>query len=147
MDSTAAVDDFSSSSSSSSSRVLWLIAIPLILVSLYFGLKNSTSYVYSKNHENINPSIPQLEKKLISNLEKVEAGLIRVRVAIKEAQSKNQTFHDPDYVPTGPIYWNPTAFHRYFIVFITFKDLNFLSIELNGAKILDYFFYYGVMIL
>lgn len=75
----------SSSRKNSSSRVLWLIAIPLILVSLYFGLESSTSYVSS----NINPPIPQLEKKLIlSHLEKVEAGLVRVRVAIKEAQSK-----------------------------------------------------------
>ncbi|XP_059296543.1 probable glycosyltransferase At5g03795 isoform X2 [Lycium ferocissimum] len=121
------MDSTSDSSSSSSSRVVWLIAVPLILVSLYFGLQSSTSstlvlsfgkFSSATNYDsskNINPPIGELEKMLMSSLERVEAGLVRVRADIKEAQSKNQTFDDPEYVPTGQIYGNPTAFHRSYL--------------------------------
>ncbi|XP_070021477.1 probable glycosyltransferase At5g03795 isoform X2 [Nicotiana sylvestris] len=123
--------DFTATSSSSS-RVVWLISVSLILVSLYFGLQSSSTFplvlsfgnfsqflatnVSSKKESQLNNSQPivKLQKKL-SSLERLEAGLVRARAAIKQAQSKNQTFDDPEYVPTGPIYWNPIAFHRSYL--------------------------------
>ncbi|CAN4118870.1 unnamed protein product [Withania somnifera] len=60
---------------------------------------------------------PQMNssKKKLSNLERVEASLGQVRAAIKEAQSKNQTSEDPEYVPKGPCYWKPNVFHRSYL--------------------------------
>ncbi|KAJ4979725.1 hypothetical protein NE237_010505 [Protea cynaroides] len=47
-----------------------------------------------------------------SRLERLEAGLARARAAIREAaKTWNQTT-DPDYIPQGPMYWKPRAFHR-----------------------------------
>lgn len=131
--------DFTATSSSSS-RVVWLISVSLILVSLYFGLQSSSTFplvlsfgnfsqflatnVTSKNESQLNntPPIAELQKKL-SSLERLEAGLVRVRAAIKQAQSKNQTFDDPEYVPTGSVYWNPIAFHRYYYkLLLLFKN-------------------------
>ncbi|XP_019187801.1 PREDICTED: probable glycosyltransferase At5g03795 isoform X2 [Ipomoea nil] len=53
--------------------------------------------------------------KKLSNLERVEAGLSRVRAAIREAKTGNQMFEEPDYVPSGPIYRNPRTFHRSYL--------------------------------
>ncbi|CAL5387637.1 unnamed protein product [Camellia sinensis] len=60
------------------------------------------------------PSTPvsaRIEK--YSNLERLEASLGHARAAIREALTTNEDHHtqDPDYTPTGPIYWNATAFH------------------------------------
>ncbi|KAK4377725.1 hypothetical protein RND71_004021 [Anisodus tanguticus] len=54
-------------------------------------------------------------KKKLSDLERAEAGLAQVSTAIKEAESKNQTLDDPEYVPKSPCYWNPSAFHRSYL--------------------------------
>ncbi|KAJ8570655.1 hypothetical protein K7X08_037627 [Anisodus acutangulus] len=54
-------------------------------------------------------------KKKLSDLDRAEAGLAQVSTAIKEAESKNQTLDDPEYVPKSPCYWNPSAFHRSYL--------------------------------
>ncbi|XP_059668130.1 probable glycosyltransferase At5g03795 [Cornus florida] len=63
----------------------------------------------------MNESLPTpMTAGLHSNLERLEAGLVQARAAIREAKNGNQT-HDPNYVPTGPIYWNAKAFHRSYL--------------------------------
>ncbi|CAL5334628.1 unnamed protein product [Camellia sinensis] len=49
-----------------------------------------------------------------SNVQRLEASLGHARAAIREALTTNEDHHtqDPDYTPTGPIYWNATTFHR-----------------------------------
>nr|GMD39536.1 probable glycosyltransferase At5g03795 [Ipomoea batatas] len=73
----------------------------------------STSTNSSHNSHKV-PETANVLKKL-SNLERVEASLTRVRAAIREAKSGNQTFEEPDYVPSGPMYRNPRAFHRSYL--------------------------------
>ncbi|XP_024459282.1 probable glycosyltransferase At5g03795 isoform X2 [Populus trichocarpa] len=46
-----------------------------------------------------------------TSLEKLEAGLQKARVALKEAKNGKQA-DDPDYAPAGPMYWNAEVFHR-----------------------------------
>ncbi|CAL5409279.1 unnamed protein product [Camellia sinensis] len=60
------------------------------------------------------PMSARIEQKY-SNLERLEASLGYARAAIKEAITTSEDHHttqDPKYTPTGPIYWNATAFHR-----------------------------------
>ncbi|KAA8516638.1 hypothetical protein F0562_016856 [Nyssa sinensis] len=59
-------------------------------------------------------SLKMRSQKKYSNLERVEAGLAQARAAIKEAKNGNQT-QDPDYIPSGPMYWNANAFHRSYL--------------------------------
>ncbi|GMP50131.1 hypothetical protein CsSME_00016870 [Camellia sinensis var. sinensis] len=52
-----------------------------------------------------------------SNVQRLEASLGHARAAIREALTTNEDHHtqDPDYTPTGPIYWNATTFHRSYL--------------------------------
>ncbi|CAI9766349.1 unnamed protein product [Fraxinus pennsylvanica] len=52
---------------------------------------------------------PRIIKKL-SNMERLEAKLQQARTTIRDSHMRNRS-QDPDYVPDGPIYLNPKAFH------------------------------------
>ncbi|KAK3226686.1 hypothetical protein Dsin_006548 [Dipteronia sinensis] len=72
-------------------------------------------FVASMNESDSSP-LPMKPKtpKVLTNLHRMEAGLQRTRLAIKEAATGNQTL-DPDYVPNGPMYLNSKAFHRSYL--------------------------------
>ncbi|KAL3646845.1 hypothetical protein CASFOL_009389 [Castilleja foliolosa] len=68
----------------------------------------------AKNEEDIlYPNVTKIKK--YSNLEMVEAELSRARAAIRKAKGGNETLLDPDYVPSGPMYWDPNLFHRSYL--------------------------------
>ncbi|KAL0426475.1 UNVERIFIED_CONTAM: putative glycosyltransferase [Sesamum latifolium] len=123
--------------SSSSSKLVYFVVIPLILICglvLILNQKPSTTYswpgsgvpppVSAKNREQTSWAAPpptavatvedQIVEKNYSDLERAEASLARARARIQEAQRSNQTSYDPDYVPSGPMYRNPNAFHSKF---------------------------------
>nr|GLL36357.1 probable glycosyltransferase At5g03795 [Ipomoea trifida] len=103
----------------SSSGVLCIIAVPLILVAAFYALHSSSGFqsvFSSETHPWLRGfSMPFYQPKKLTNLERVEAGLARVRAAIRLAQIENRTLEDPDYVPHGLIYRNPHAFHRSYL--------------------------------
>ena len=103
------------------SKLPWLI-LSLIIISGFlifiFYPTNSTTFLYT-NTSIFNYPIPHrilanFPTKKQSNLQKIEAGLAQARAAIKKAASmaRNQSIEDPDYVPSGSVYWNPNSFHR-----------------------------------
>ncbi|KAL8504991.1 hypothetical protein ACS0TY_016258 [Phlomoides rotata] len=61
-----------------------------------------------------NETSSRKSEKMYSKLEKVEADLSEARAAIREARTGNQT-QDPDYVPNGPMYWDPKVFLRSYL--------------------------------
>ncbi|KDP29231.1 hypothetical protein JCGZ_16620 [Jatropha curcas] len=79
--------------------------------------ENATIFASLKNaSSSIDLSIKSKhQKEYYSSLERLEAGLQNARSAIKDAKNGNQTLEDPEYVPTGPMYWNSKVFHRSYL--------------------------------
>lgn len=73
----------------------------------------TTKLEYSFNESYI-PMKEILTTKNSPILNKAEVGLFRARAAIRAAIYGNQS-QDPDFLPTGPMYWNAKSFHRSYL--------------------------------
>ncbi|GER45415.1 exostosin family protein [Striga asiatica] len=71
---------------------------------------NRSSVKLPSNATQLLPSSREIKRKF-SELQIMEAKLQKSRAAIRDSQNGKATY-DHEYTPTGPAYWNPTAFHR-----------------------------------
>ena len=76
---------------------------------------NSTTSI--KENESIDPPLKPRTRRVRTNLDRLEEGLRRARIAIKESINGSQ-LQDPDYIPDGPIYKNAKVFHRYLVALV-----------------------------
>ncbi|XP_073274440.1 probable glycosyltransferase At5g03795 [Primulina huaijiensis] len=74
---------------------------------------NQTQVKNGDGNQNVTEA-PVSQRKY-SDLKILEVDLSQARAAIKEAKGGNQTEEDHDYVPNGPMYWNPQVFHRSYL--------------------------------
>ncbi|KAK3013701.1 hypothetical protein RJ639_009792 [Escallonia herrerae] len=71
---------------------------------------DGTHFIPSLNQSHDFPIDVRIQKEYTS-LDRLEAGLGRARAAIRDTKNGHR-LNDSDYVPTGPMYWNPSVFHR-----------------------------------
>lgn len=76
--------------------------------------------IFSEDQESGNElvSTPKIVRRRDIKLERIEHGLAKARAAIREATrnpSGKSLIEDKDYVPQGPMYRNPHAFHRSYL--------------------------------
>ncbi|KAG6412090.1 hypothetical protein SASPL_124756 [Salvia splendens] len=87
----------------------------------YFNPNSNTSLKSDHlllNNGLVKNNITRIEgpERKYSPLAKVEADLAQARASIRAELAGNHTdIVDPDYVPTGPMYWDPKVFHRSYI--------------------------------
>ncbi|KAG6437289.1 hypothetical protein SASPL_102203 [Salvia splendens] len=111
------------SSSSSSPKFVYFVVIPLIMLSalvLIFNHKPSSSFSFLLPPQPLSPTSaappPVVEsKRKYGDLDMVEASLAKARANIHEARTNNESSYDADYIPHGPLYRNPNAFHRSYL--------------------------------
>ncbi|KAL1545767.1 putative glycosyltransferase isoform X1 [Salvia divinorum] len=115
--------DPSSSSFSSSPKLVYFVVIPLIMLSalvLILNQKPSSSFSFSLPPQPLTltfaapPPVVESRRKYM-DLEMVEASLAKARANIHEVHSNNESSYDAGYIPEGPFYRNPNAFHRSYL--------------------------------
>ncbi|KAG6401568.1 hypothetical protein SASPL_138428 [Salvia splendens] len=82
---------------------------------LHSASNNSSMSEHLFRNDEIKKNSTRIEgsERKYSNLAKVEADLAQARAVIRAELDANQTdLVDPDYIPTGPMYWDPKTFHR-----------------------------------